>query len=151
MPTLTFFRQARRDGGIRTGIDVDDRTVLSRFEPGRRDEDPALLWYVDVRCTGPRLPRDIDAARQWLTRHAIQVRQALEALEALEALAAQAPEGLDPSEWPVQTTQRIPGATITVAASAVRRPEARGMAATLRDIADHWRQHVDALTILPAA
>jgi hypothetical protein len=145
MPTLTFFRQARRDGGIRTGIDIEARTVLSRFEPGRRDEDPALLWYVDVRCTAPRLPPDVDAAPQWLTRHEPHIRQDL------DALASQAPEGVDPSEWPLQVTKRIPGATITVAASVVRRPEAREMAAILRDIADHWRQHLDALTILPAA
>jgi hypothetical protein len=145
MPTITFFRQARRDGGVRTGIDIDDHTVLSRFEPGRRDEDPALLWYVDVRCTGPRLPRDVDAARQWLIRHGPQIR------EALDALADQVPEGLDPSEWPLQTTKRLSGATITVACSAVRRLEAREMATIVQDIADHWRERLETLSAQHAA
>jgi hypothetical protein len=145
MSTITFFRQARRDGGIRTGIDIDDRTVLSRFEAGGREDDPALLWYVDVRCAGPRLPRDVEAARQWLIRHEAAVRQAL------DALARQAPDGVDASEWPLQTTKRLAGATVTVACSAVRRVEAREMAAVLRDVAEHWRERLDALNVLHAA
>lgn len=145
MPTITFFRQARRDGGVRTGIDIDDRTVLSRFEPGRRAEDPALLWYVDVRCEGPRLPRDVQAAREWLIRHEPQVRQAL------ETLAGQVPDGLDPTEWPLKTTKRLSGATITVACSAVRRVEARDIATTLQDVAARWQERLDTLTVSHAA
>jgi len=41
MPTITFFRQARNDGGVRTGIEVEGQTVLSRFE-GEEADDPAL-------------------------------------------------------------------------------------------------------------
>jgi hypothetical protein len=145
MPTITFFRQARRDGGIRTGIDIDDHTVLSRFETGTRDDDPTLLWYVDVRCEGTRLPRDVEAARQWLLRHDDSIRQTL------DALARQVPDGLDPSEWPLRTTKRLGGASVTIACSAVRRVEAREMAAILRDVAEHWTQRLDALTVSHAA
>ena len=145
MPTITFVRQARRDGGVCTGIDIDDRAVLFRFEAGRRAEDPALLWYVDVRCEGPRLPRDVEAARQWLLRHEPQIRQSL------ETLARQAPDGLDPTEWPLTVTKRLSGATITVACSAVRRVEAREMATVLRDVAEHWHDRLASLKVQHAA
>jgi len=62
MPTITFYRQARRDGGIRTGIEIDQNTVLMRFDRGRKESDPALLWCVDVRCSGARLPREPETA-----------------------------------------------------------------------------------------
>jgi hypothetical protein len=145
MPTITFFRQARRDGGVRTGIDIDGRTVLSRFQQGRREDDPALLWYVDVRCDGASLPTHVEDARQWLIRHESQI------VQVLDALAEKAPDGLDPSEWPLQRSKRLNGATITVACSAVRRIEAREMAAVLRDVAEHWHDRLASLKVQHAA
>jgi hypothetical protein len=47
-------------------VAIDDRTVLHLFEPGRDDSDPALLWFVDLRCRGRRLPTEAESARQWL-------------------------------------------------------------------------------------
>src|SRR4051812_6199543 len=147
MPTITFFRQARRDGGVRTGIDIDDRTVLARFESGReRDDDPALLWYVDVRCSGPKLPREVRAARQWLERNEQPI------VDALEGLAKQVPGGLDPSEWPLRSTKRLTnGVTVVVACTAVRRVEAREIAEILRDVAARWRERIEALSLVAAA
>ena len=52
---LSFYRQKRQDGGIRTAVTVDGDTVLHRFQPGEGASDPALLWYVDLRCAGRRL------------------------------------------------------------------------------------------------
>jgi hypothetical protein len=145
MPTITFFRQARRDGGIRTGIDIDDQTVLSRFE-GAEDDDPTLLWYVDVRCAGPRLPRAAEAARQWLERNEKPI------VTALEALAKRVPEGSDPSEWPLKLSKRLPnGVTVIVACSAVRRAEARELADILRDVATRWRERIQSLGLTQAA
>ena len=145
MATITFFRQARRDGGVRTGIDIDDQTVLSRFEPGESDDDPSLLWYVDVRCTGPRLPREVHAARQWLVRNERPIRAAI------EDLAARVPQGSDPSEWPLKLTRGAgTGARVVVACSAVRRLEARRIARILRDLSTQWRQHLDSLDAVHA-
>jgi hypothetical protein len=45
MSTTTFYRQARRDGGMRSGIDIDDNPAFMRFEEGRSedfDPTPAL-------------------------------------------------------------------------------------------------------------
>ena len=40
MPNLTFYRQARIDGGIRTGIELDEDTVFEYFEEGGSEPDP---------------------------------------------------------------------------------------------------------------
>ena len=145
MPTITFFRQARRDGGIRTGIDIENQTVLSRFE-GSEDDDPTLLWFVDVRCTGTRLPRDAEAARLWLERTEKPI------VAAIESLAKQIPTGLDPSESPLRSTRRLSnGGSITVACSAIRRAEARALAAILDDVAANWRGRLRSLRMTQAA
>jgi hypothetical protein len=145
MPTITFFRQARRDGGIRTGIDIDNQTVLSCFE-GAEEDDPALVWFVDVRCSGQRLPRDVEEARRWLERHEAQIAGVL------EALAKRLPEGLDPSEWPLKLTKRLTGqVSVTVACSAVRRVEARKLDQILRDIAKHWSDRLKSLDVVQVA
>ena len=69
MPNLTFYRQARIDGGIRTGIELDGDTVFEHFEEGGPEPDPTLLWFVDLRCQGPGLPDDPRQARDWLIDH----------------------------------------------------------------------------------
>jgi len=139
MANITFFRQAREDGGIRTGIDVDDRTALSRFE-GSEEGDPALIWYVDVRCSGKRLPSDPEEARTWLERHESQIAGML------ETLAKRLPQGLDPSEWPLTFSKRLAGQIdITVACSATRRVAARQLNRILCDIAKHWSGRLKSL------
>ena len=64
MPELDFYRQQRRDGAIRTGIEIDGETVLGRFEQVAEDANPVLAWWVDVRCKGRRLPDEPEAARR---------------------------------------------------------------------------------------
>jgi len=59
---IAFFINARQDGGLRTGIDVNGETIWHHFIPGPEDADPALLWWVDVTCKGiyraVPMPRD---------------------------------------------------------------------------------------------
>src|SRR5688500_7350298 len=145
MPQITLYRQVRRDGGTRTGIEVDEDTAFSRFEEGAVERDAALVWYVDVRCTGSHLPQERGAARAWLLRHS----DAIAAL--LRAAAEQVPAGYDPVEWPLQTSGTIDGAGVTVACSAVRRAEARQLAQILQNLAAHLRDHIESLQALPAA
>jgi hypothetical protein len=47
MSTIGFFRQARFDRAVRSGVTVDGATVLHLFEPGDEDVNPAILWFVD--------------------------------------------------------------------------------------------------------
>src|SRR5438309_4855135 len=129
MSTITFFRQARQDGGIRTGIDIDFDTVLARFEAGDESADPALLWYVDVRIEGAKLPRSAEAARKWLIEKGPAIRKSL--LRTADETSA----GMDVSEWPLQRRANIgTGVRIKIVCSATRRVEAQQIADVLRDI-----------------
>ena len=64
MTKLTFYRQGRKDGGIRTGVEVNDESVLGRFEEGDKETDSALDWYVDIRCSVSKLGNDPEDARR---------------------------------------------------------------------------------------
>lgn len=145
MHTITFYRQARNDGGIRTGVEVDGATAAAHFEKGRTPSDPALLWYVDVQCSAKRLPTDPDAAQQWLVEH----RDAI--VKVIAALAEKVPAGYDPDDWPLRLSRTIGGVNIRVSCSAVRRQDARQIARILDDIATHWSDRLQSLEVLPAA
>ena len=62
MPKLVFYRQKRYDGAIRTGLELDDDPIAEHYEEGSGERDPALLWFVDLRCKGPGIPGDPDDA-----------------------------------------------------------------------------------------
>lgn len=123
---LVFFRQARIDGGVRTGVDLDETSLLHDFERGGDDDDPSLIWYIDIEFSGDDLPTRPDAARHWLLERAPQVSAALDQLA--DDLAA----GIDFGSWPVRRTiaNGFGGASATISCSAVRRIDCR-------EIADH--------------
>lgn len=146
MATLVFYRQKRRDGGIRTGLEIDERSALHRFFPGNGDSDPILEWFVDVRAEGRRLPKDPEAARQWLSEQSETVRQ-----ELLQ-LAEQLQGGIDLDSWPVRRviTHGPRGIRWTISCSAVRRLEARSIAEVLRDLANNWSRYLKQLRPIEA-
>jgi hypothetical protein len=140
MSKITFFRQEREDGGIRTGIELDDRTMLSQFDEGSDEFDPALTWYVDVRFEGPRLPRDAELARKWLIRQTPVVQREL------AAMAQQIPTGIDPDYRPIlHETKLTNGLRMTIACSAMRRVKAKQLASIIAEIAGSWRNWIEAL------
>ena len=134
MPQVTFFRQARIDGGVRTGVDVDRSTVLMRYEPGTDEHDPSLKWYVDVRCDGPALPTEGEEARQWLVEHAVLIK------DELLCAGRHLELGFDSEARPFERRVESPPAdtTILIVASAQRRVMGRDMASTLQSLADDW-------------
>src|SRR5260221_10471744 len=79
MHTITFFRQARLDGGIRTGVDVNGAVAWHHFQAAGEEYDPALVWYVDLECEGSDsdLPDGKDQARQWLLDQAPIIQKGL--------------------------------------------------------------------------
>jgi hypothetical protein len=145
----TFYRQKRRDGGVRTGVDLGDVSLLHRFEPpsGNADgDDPALDWYVDVRIAGTGLPEEPNAARAWLLDQAEAVREPLE--EASRKLS----NGVDLSPEPIRhehTTQD--GLHMAVVCSAAGRIPARQLGEILADTAQRWNELVRALEVLQEA
>jgi hypothetical protein len=149
MPKLTFYRQKRFDGGVRTGLElgyeydgteVGDLTVLERFESGDDDRDPTLLWFVDVRCEGPGIPTGPEQATTWflatkpviddgLIRFADQLRRV----------------GSDLDDFPLQWTDfpAVDGVERKIVCSAVRRIECRELAEILDDVRGHWSDWIE--------
>jgi hypothetical protein len=133
MHTIVLYRQARVDGGVRTGISVNDETVLHEFKPGKNDDNPALLWFVDVRFRGKGLPTSPDEVREFLIEAATHVKEAL--LAAADDLGV----GLDSDVLPyVRETELERGITLKIVCSANRRTSGLQMAKHVRQIASRW-------------
>lgn len=145
MPALTFFRQARVDGGVRTGIDIDDESVWQRFEAGNEEPDPALLWYIDVRCDGEDLPGERGQARQWFLDQAPIIKPAF------RVLAEKLRVGVD--EWPYQF--RVPGSPpavqLRIVCSAVRGLSPDVLSNALERLGDQWERILTDLEAAEAA
>lgn len=136
MGTLAFFRQARVDGGIRTGVDWNDTPLLHEFEEGNEEHDPAIIWYVDVEFAGDTLPVSAEDARRWLIRRGTAVAARL------NKLADELSLGIDVASWPIRRSlEGLPrGVTGTISCSAVRRIDCRHIAERLRELARQWRE-----------
>lgn len=141
MSKLIVYRQKRRDGGIRSGLEIDDTTVLHQFQPGKGESNPILEWFVDVQAEGRGLPRDAEAARQWLVEQAEFIRSKL--LELADELQA----GIDFDSWPLRRSiaNRRVGVDWTITCSAMRRLEARDIAGVLQDLALNWSKYLKQL------
>jgi len=147
MATLTFYRQARADGGLRTGIEVDGETLLEDYLPGSREHDPALLWYVDLRCEGDRLPAEPEAVRAWFLENSQMIQRGF------AACADELKVGIDSFDQDFRPYERRIGQTpdgtvLRVVISAIRRIDARKIAVELRRIGAEWERSLRALPSL---
>lgn len=131
MPAITLYRQARFDGGVRTGIDIDGNSVLMDYSEGDSDDNPALLWYIDLRCEGETLPADPEEARKWLRRAAPAFKSAL--IAAADELRV----GFDPEFHPFRRGIQLPQADAhaEIVVSAIRIIDGRKAAELLRAFA----------------
>jgi hypothetical protein len=142
MPKLTFYRQGRADGAIRTGIELDDETIFESYEESDQDVDPTLLWYVDLRCKGPAVPSDPQEAKQWLLDSEEIVR------EGFMRCAREFEAGRDVDLYPILWS-RFSGVPkdveMTIACATNRRIWALSVPKLLEDIALHWRERIEHL------
>jgi len=143
MTTISFYRQMRVDGGKRTGVEIDGETVLERFESGSESEDSALLWFVDIRCSGADLPSETEAARKWLLDHASLIEAGV------RHVANELGAGID---FSTPISRKIPnagkGVTVEICCSAIRRLHARDIAKALDEIGSHWKEFLKQLEVL---
>jgi hypothetical protein len=139
---ITVFRQARVDGGRRTGVDINGTTYLQQFRRGRQAHNPALVWFIDVTFSGPRLPDEPNEARSWLVEHRDNINQALK--EMAKTLGP-----VDPDAIPFEDERSVRGLTgvkMRIAVSAMRRTDARQVQDELRAFADDWESAMNGLT-----
>ncbi len=140
---LTFYRQERVDGGIRTGIMLGMTSVFERFEIHGEEFDPSLVWSVDLRCGGPALPTRADEARSWLLDHESIIRHGFQRY-ARKLDAGSDPTGIFLLEWS-DFQDLPPGVSMKIVCGALRRIDALYLAARLRDIGEHWAALVSSL------
>jgi hypothetical protein len=141
MASLTFYRQGRIDGGIRTGIEIDQSPVLGRFEEGPDEFDPVLTWWIVLDCRGDTLPIEAEEARRWLLDHAEPIRGLL--AEQADALSAGIDFDFDPYRTP-PLADKIPGEDVLIelTCSASRRIEGQNLGLIMKSIAENWTEIV---------
>ncbi len=142
MSELTFYRQRRMDGGLRTGIDVDGELAFGLFEEGTQDNDPRLRWFVDLRCEGQKLPHSPRGARKWLLDHGDAIG------EGFVLFAEEMRVGID-LDIVSLAWDRFPNApkdvTMKIVLSAIRRVDAREMAGVVHETGLHWKDLIRGL------
>ena len=140
MTTINFYRQMRVDGGKRTGIEIDGEAVLERFERGNETEDSALLWFVDIRCSGGNLPNEAEPARKWLLEKAPAIQAEV------RKVAGELRVGID---FSAPYSKKIPiaaeGITVQISCSAIRRLEGLHIAPVLEEISSRWNEFLNRL------
>jgi len=141
--SVTFFRQKRFDGGIRTGISADGTLLLHRFDPGDlENENPALEWYVDITLSAEDIPENLDNLKSWL------VQQQKSVSSVLREIGREFRAGTDFPELPFRYEKKLPdGLRISVSFSAVLRVDCLQMAQILENLADSWSDLVSQLDI----
>jgi hypothetical protein len=140
MAKLTFYRQGRADGAIRTGIELDDEMIFECYEKSGSEVDPTLLWYMDLRCKGSAVPSEAQEARQWLLDHEDVIRAGF--LRCAHDFEAGRDVDLCPLLW--SEFSGIPDHVgMTIACATNRRIWALSVPKLLEDVAVHWRERIE--------
>jgi hypothetical protein len=133
MKILIFYHQKRRDGGVRTGVELEGERILECFEPGSPLEDSKLLWWIDVRCSQKMWPSEPEGVRAWLLENAQKIENGL------KAYAKELGAGIDVN-WPAKHIVPIrTGLKIEIFCSAMKRVDGREMQAELSRLANNWQ------------
>jgi hypothetical protein len=137
MRKITFYRQLRRDGGIRTGIETDTGGV-DQFQEGAEEYDPSLEWFVDLRVEGARLPEDLEEARNWLVENERFINQGF------SGLASHLRAGVDSDIWPLRwkISPSPRSARMEIVCSCVRRITATKLSKVMEDMASNWKNYL---------
>lgn len=142
MPAITFYRQAREDGGIRTGIAINQDTVLGLFESAGDESNPALAWFIDLRCEGNALPSDPEDSRDWLLQNGPFIRSAF------RRLSRELRAGIDIDSWPFRW--EIPatpkGVNMAIVCSCVQRFTALDIAKEIAKFSKSWDRWISKLS-----
>jgi hypothetical protein len=145
MDKLNFYHQKRSDGGLRTGIEFNDERVLERFELGDSPQDSALLWFVDVRCSGKSLPLEPERIRAWFLQQGDVI------CAGLREMAQNLVAGVDPG-WPMRKSLvSTDDLRIAIYCSAMRRLDGREISEILSALASSWSDVIRGLAVYEAS
>ena len=142
MSKLVFYRHKRYDGGIRTGVELDDDRIADWFDPGPDESDRALLWYINLRCEGSGIPDAPELVLDWLLEHGTIIR------DGFSRFAEHLRNGFDPGIYTVRWSDFRnvpPDVTMLIACSAPRRVDAMEMGSHLLEIATDWDKIIEKL------
>jgi len=131
MSTIWYYKNVRYDGGIRTGLDVNDERAFQSFVPGEEAEDASLEWFVDVMCVSEILPSEHEAARRWMLEDVSAI------CDGLEGVAERLSVGLDELSMPFvrSWSDSSSGVNFRIRCSAIRRLPGLDIAARIREVA----------------
>jgi hypothetical protein len=135
MPKLVFYRQRRYDGGLRTGVELDDDRVVNVLDPGTNGIDPVLIWYVDLRCEGDGVPDDPERVLDWLQEHGPIIR------DGFSRYAGHLRNGYDADIYSLKWAdfKNVPqDVSMQIVCSAIRRVDALEIGSHLSEIATNW-------------
>ena len=144
MAKLVFFKNVRTDGGVRTGIEVDDHRYFHHFVDGRKPRDSALDWFVDIICEGRAIPKKPGELKAFLLQLGPYIRKGLQ--ELAERLQAGLDEQPIPFSYSVKPAPA--GLKVTIKGSAIRRIRAEDIAKNLLHTLERLEQDIGSL---PAA
>jgi hypothetical protein len=133
MPSVTFFRNARRDGEIHSGVSLDDDLILESWKNQAEDRDPVLDWFVEFEIDSPEAPASVDHIRAWLPKQAAAID------EALASAARELEVGMDGGVAPFQFRTTRQGAAIEVRGAASRRVRSTDIARHVEELRAGWR------------
>jgi hypothetical protein len=141
MASIIYFKQAREDGGVRTGVELDELTYFETFENEAAEPDPTLQWWMDIRCKIDAPIHAPEEARRWLLDHAEFIKSGSKQLA--EKLSA----GVDRDYWPLQweIPNPPPGVRARIVCSVSRRITGREISKVLLQVADRWEQEIRTL------
>ncbi len=141
--TIRFYQQQRLDGGVRTGMGLDDVQALHHFEKGSQEHDPALLWFVDLVFEGAKLPTEPEVARRWLQEQSGPI------MRGLHNMAEELKLGMDDEDvLQRRLTGLSGGVSGRVSVSALRRLPPGDLARKLNRLAKNWSKTLGALDSL---
>ena len=115
---------------------------MNDLRAGNKAEDSALLWFVDVRCSGANLPNEPEAAREWLMEKAAIFEAGL------SHVANELSAGIDFAA-PISRKFRnaAKGVRVEISCAAIRRLSARDIARALDEISSHWKEFLKQLEL----
>ena len=62
MTTIWYYKNVRFDGGVRTGLDVNDERVFQEFQPGPNPKTPACNG--SLKCNAKATPCPVNRMRR---------------------------------------------------------------------------------------